>query len=93
MAYFEESKANSSNEIKNMSHSYGMVPKELELIEKRSGIILREVGDLRLSNRSFEASVGLSHSFTWTLQASVVGVYSRFGEMFEREMTRTRDSL
>lgn len=39
-----------------------MVKDELEMKMKSSGVLLREAGDLKLSNRSFKASVGLGCS-------------------------------
>lgn len=37
--------------------------------------------------------MGLGRSAAFNLQTSVVWVSSRFGEMFDREMARTRDDL
>lgn len=59
----------------------------------RSGVILPESGDLSLRNRSLEASVELACTSSSNLQASVVGVSTRFGYMFDLEIDRTRDSL
>lgn len=66
---------------------------QLDLLKKRSGIILREATDLRLRNWSLEASVRLGCSVASNFRARVVGIPSSFGDMINKEMDRTRGAL
>lgn len=47
-----------STEVGKLSQSNRMMKEYLDILKKRIGVIHREAGDLRLSTRSLEASVG-----------------------------------
>lgn len=70
-----------------------MLQDQLDLLNRMSGVILREASEILFSNRSLKYSVGFCRRGTSTLRASAVGVSSCFGEMFDKEMVQTREAL
>lgn len=62
--YLEDDKLKYTVEVKKLSKANIMLQDHLDILKTSSGDILVEAGDMRLSNRSLEASVGFGRRAT-----------------------------
>lgn len=93
VAYFEDDKANLSSEVRKLMQSKGMMQYQLDLLKKRSWLILREAGYLRLINLSVEVSVGSGLSATSTIRNNVVGFPSNLEKFSTKRWLETETPL
>lgn len=68
----EDDRLKFTTEIGKRSQSNSIMQDQMKFFKTKSDDILREVGELRLRNRSFEVFVFLGRSATSTLQARAI---------------------